>query len=421
MTKIPHILTEETEKNLFQKNLLPHLLLGENVTARWTPHGGRRKALTFLAQFGRSFGFSLLGKFLLVYVDKEELTEETPRAYCRLFLNSLTGKKNVEEGSPDFFSLLKEKIDELLAQNYHLIFILGRFDELNLPTILFDNLKHLWQLDKAKVHFIFAVNRNIFHPDLFIKYGQLRELLSQNLVYFPIFSRPDDQFLVEYFIKKYGYKVSQTKQTLVKKLGGGHPSLTKACLRILNDSPLLSVKEIQEFLSQQWEIKMILEDIWRSLEPTEKNALLEIVQDTLPKNAKIPEAIDKLRIITKTKEGQFEFFSPLFRDFVASQKLDAPEITLDPQSGEILINGFPTKEKITLQEYHLLTAFLKKPDTVLNRDRIAEVLWDKEADEKYSDWAIDQIISQLRNKLERLGISGQKLQTIRGRGYRWIN
>lgn len=164
---------------------------------------------------------------------------------------------------------------------------------------------------------------------------------------------------------------------------------------------------------------MILEDLWNFLEAKEKNVLLEIAQETPIKKDKIPESLLGLRIIFLGKDDQPEIFSPLFHNFVSGQKLDAPEVTLDRKTGELLINGFPPKEKIGLQEYHLLTAFLKKPNAVLSRDEIAEVLWDKEADDKYSDWAIDQIVSQLRNKLGRLGVTTNKLQTIRGRGYRW--
>ncbi len=132
-----------------------------------------------------------------------------------------------------------------------------------------------------------------------------------------------------------------------------------------------------------------------------------------------PERLLKLRLILVGKNQKLEFFSPLFRAFVMTQKLDAPAIALDEQTGEILINGLPPREKIGLQEYRLLVEFLKNPDKVISRDEIALVLWDKEADEKYSDWAIDQIISQLRTKLEKLGLSSAKLQTIRNRGYRW--
>ncbi|MBM3209246.1 winged helix-turn-helix domain-containing protein [Candidatus Shapirobacteria bacterium] len=59
-------------------------------------------------------------------------------------------------------------------------------------------------------------------------------------------------------------------------------------------------------------------------------------------------------------------------------------------------------------------------DAVISRDEIAEILWGKESYDKYSDWSIDQMISQLRKKLNQLGISPKSLQTIRDRGYRWI-
>jgi len=88
---------------------------------------------------------------------------------------------------------------------------------------------------------------------------------------------------------------------------------------------------------------------------------------------------------------------------------------------EILANGLPLEKELTLQEYHLLVGFLKNPKKIISRDEIAEILWGKKSFEKYSDWAIDQIISQLRKKLTQIGVSTKNLQTIRGRGYRLIS
>ncbi|MFC1790807.1 helix-turn-helix domain-containing protein [Patescibacteria group bacterium] len=48
---------------------------------------------------------------------------------------------------------------------------------------------------------------------------------------------------------------------------------------------------------------------------------------------------------------------------------------------------------------------------------MGEVLWGEASYEKYSDWAIDQLISKLRKKLKDLGLT-DFLKTIRGRGYK---
>ena len=39
----------------------------------------------------------------------------------------------------------------------------------------------------------------------------------------------------------------------------------------------------------------------------------------------------------------------------------------------------------------------------ISREELAEVVWGDEADEKYSEWAIDKRISRLRKNLKDLG------------------
>lgn len=217
---------------------------------------------------------------------------------------------------------------------------------------------------------------------------------------------------------KYGYKISQ-KPTIIKKLSGGNPSLIKACLRILaKHEGLRNEDEITGFLFNQYEIKLILEDIWNGLEKDEQNAVVALVNNLPLKVEDIPERLLELRLIKKNQK--LKLFSPLFSLFVEAKRKGLKKITLDEQTGQVLINGLPTREKLTLQEYHLLSAFLEKPGFIYSRDDIADILWGKESYDKYSDWAIDQIISRLRKTLFHLGIPPSTLQTIRKRGYRWL-
>jgi len=420
--KKTQILTDKTEHHLFQKSILPCLLAGENLTLIWVPHGGRRKAMVYLAQNATKFGFRKLGKHLIYYIDYDELTEETPSAYFQLMIKNLTKTKPQKKAGAEKepFYLLKQLVEELLKKNFHLIFILGRFDELNLPTFFYNNLYSLWQEDKTRVHFIFAVAKNIFQEEIFKQYGQLRELLSQNLVYFPIHTIEDSRAITEILTKKYSYNLSPSKKRLAEILGGGHPSLIKACLRILNNNPELKEDQAMDFLLQQWEIKTILEDIWQSLIEEEKICLSLITNGNQPEFKDVPPLLLPLRIIQFKDDSGFKLFSSLFESFVKNQKIKSHTLTLDPQSGEILINGCPPKEKVSLQEYHLLASFLTNSQATLTRDQIADILWGKGSYEKYSDWAIDQVISQLRRKLETLSVSSKNLQTIRGRGYRWV-
>ena len=63
---------------------------------------------------------------------------------------------------------------------------------------------------------------------------------------------------------------------------------------------------------------------------------------------------------------------------------------------------------------------MENSDKLRSRDEIGDTLWGKESYEKYSDWAIDQLMSKLRKKLEKLGIK-DRLATVRGKGYKLLS
>ena len=70
-------------------------------------------------------------------------------------------------------------------------------------------------------------------------------------------------------------------------------------------------------------------------------------------------------------------------------------------------------------QYEIIRALLIKKDEILLRDDIAQIIWGKEAHDKYSDWSIDKFISQIRNKLDQHKIKVQ-IKTIRSKGYMLI-
>lgn len=424
MTKsTPYLLTAETEKCLFQETLLPYFLRGESVSVMWVRHAGRRRTGRYLVQYSDAFGFQALKKYQTVIVPHGELVEETPQGFFQLMLNCLAPEAG--QNSEEAFSILEKKISDLCEDDYHLIFILERFDEINddskFPPAFFNNLHTLWQIDKSRVHFLFCVATNLLKSENFNKLGHFKEVVFQNLVYFPLLQEKDSEATIDYLIDRYGYKVSTKQRSLIKKICGGHASLIRAAMRILQNFYSFDYQKVLDHLFNQYEIRLILEDIWNSFDDAEKEILTKIAQGSSLSASRIPERLIKLKIVTSKEKGVYELFSPLFLNFIAGLNKNLPELTADSKTGELLINGQPAKEKITLQEYLLLTSFLKKRNSVLSRDQIGQTLWGKMADEKYSDWAIDQVVSQLRKKLEKLGLSSGKLQTIRNRGYRWLD
>ena len=79
---------------------------------------------------------------------------------------------------------------------------------------------------------------------------------------------------------------------------------------------------------------------------------------------------------------------------------------LDPSGVEVLITG---------GEYDLLVALLDRPNRVLTRDMLLDLLRGRQAGP--FDRAIDVAVSRLRRKLEDDGRNAQLIKTVRGGGY----
>ncbi len=413
-----HILTEKTEKSFFTDQILPPLLHGENLTIVWPPHGGMKTQMKFLLKNAKFFGFSALGKHQFVYLNPSEMIDKNPSDYFSLILYCLDPKNYQGDENKSAFYRLKEKIQEFLKNDYQVIFVFIEFDKLGFTENFYNNLHALWLLDKSRIHFLFCVTSNIFEKKNLLKYGQIRETITQNIIYSPVLSREDIEIVIESLERRYNYVASLKTKKLIALSSGGHIGSAKELLRAANSKDV-PTSNFLDFASQWYGLKIVFENLWESLNETDKNVLLQVANSRYSDHFCPSDYLLNLKLMIKNKNG-YHLFSSLFEEFVKKQKTENQSLALDRQTGEILLNGCPVKEKITLHEYHILSFFLENPNVIVSRDKLSELLWGKDAFDKYSDWAIDKSISLLRKKLEQIGVSSDKLQTIKGRGYRWL-
>ncbi|HET6182885.1 MAG TPA: response regulator [Acetobacteraceae bacterium] len=80
-----------------------------------------------------------------------------------------------------------------------------------------------------------------------------------------------------------------------------------------------------------------------------------------------------------------------------------------------LLNPEGTEVALTGGEYDLLLAMLERPNRVLTRDMLLDLLRGRQAGP--FDRAIDVAVSRLRRKLEDNGRNAQLIKTVRGGGY----
>ena len=77
---------------------------------------------------------------------------------------------------------------------------------------------------------------------------------------------------------------------------------------------------------------------------------------------------------------------------------------------------------LTSLEFKLLKFLLENPDRLIQRDEIIESVWqDTKSQEGVTDQALDQLIFRLRKKIEDDPNNPNHLQTVKGRGIRFVS
>ncbi len=415
----------------------------ECATSVWVATSGRRVTNRFVLNHLDLFAKELpnYDRWVFAYIEPLDLTEETQSGYIRLIGKGLWSscQKNSElkvvlsENETKIFDdeqatyaklleALRATIAKIVSQDFEVALFLGEIDNLAFVNATFcNNLRALWNKFDTKLHYVFLIKdtRLIFGQNHFGE--EFGYLFFQNLIYVPV-SKDNEEYIIDYFAKKTGQTLTSAQKDLLSKMCDGHPYFLKLAVETLAKG------ESAEAIASNYEIRATSERILEVFTDQMKKVLGEIATKQLyqlPSGDEI-HALEALGIVRKESEGYYQIFCSLFRDAVLKRTL--PEVTpgaesqkkfyFDEAANAIIIAGKPIDEQLTRQEYEILGFFLKQPNKLHSRDTIAEALWGKESYEKYSDWAIDQLMSKLRKKLGKLGLEEKILVTVRGRGYK---
>lgn len=122
---------------------------------------------------------------------------------------------------------------------------------------------------------------------------------------------------------------------------------------------------------------------------------------------------NELKTILKTK------YHPMTNDVVL-KVWETSHIKISPlfppqnYRKEKLTESLP---ELTAQEHNVFNHLNNNLEKIATRDEIGQAMWGKLWIDKYSDWAIDKLISKLKTKLT---YTKYKILTLRGQGYKLI-
>jgi hypothetical protein len=155
-----------------------------------------------------------------------------------------------------------------------------------------------------------------------------------------------------------------------------------------------------------------LEILWQSCSDTSREQLINLVRHK-------PKDFNQYLIntgVVKNEEGEWRLFSPLFEGWI-KKMIGQQKPVVDEREGKLWLGKQKLEDELSYQEYQVLRLLWDNINQLVTRGKIAEVIWPVKTEEKYSDWAIDQLLTKVRRKIGDFG-QERLIKTVRGQGVR---
>lgn len=314
------------------------------------------------------------------------------------------------------FQGLKKTMDFLtLENNLTIVLLFDRF-ETYIPKVtpeFFNNLRILRSRAKYKFSAVFSVNRPLEDSIEITNLVDYYEFLIGHTIYLPLEDKPGMNFRINYLMETTKQSLSDKQIAEVLQITAYHGKLTRLCIEALFASPDAELPS-KFFLEKQTVIGALLE-IWHSLTPAEQKLLLD----------QSPELYENrfLHQIGILKGDTIAI--PLFEVFLETKRHELSQtnqkITFDGIANTIKKGDVIISEQLTVSEFRLLRFLLTHPDLVVDREDIIAAVWtDAKATAGVTDQAVDQLVFRVRKKIEADPNNPLHIQTIKGRGIRFV-
>ena len=208
------------------------------------------------------------------------------------------------------------------------------------------------------------------------------------------------------FLEKHRLRVTAVRDAREARRAwtNGHYQLIVLDLMLPGESGL----ELARWLRSVSDVPLVM--LTAMGEETDRIVGLELgADDYVPKPFNPRELLARIRAVLR-RAGD----APASRHEAGTRALHFGDWTLEPARRRLL-NPEGAEVALTGGEYDLLLALVERPNRVLTRDMLLDLLRGRQAGP--FDRAIDVAISRLRRKLEDDGRNAQLIKTVRGGGY----
>ena len=347
---------------------------------------------------------------------KERLFEDEFITVDKIFKEALLYKNELV-----LAEALKNALDFLVYEkNLTITFLFERF-ELYIPSVnedFFIFLQSLRARIKYKFSVIFSTTRPLEETIDANILSSFFEFIAGHIIYPVLFDKEIINFRINHLEELTKKKIDKKTIDLLLKLTGGHEKLTRLGIEAIYSADVnknYSSDSLTELLLSASTIKKSLENIWNYLSPNEQ--ILIVNKDNFGVDTSFLEKIGLLQ--------DNNCAIPLLVDFAKKQKPESlqekTEFSYEIATNSIKKNNFIISDKLTGSELRLLKFLIENPARIIERDEIINAVWkDTTTIIGVTDQALDQLIFRLRKKIEDNPNEPKYIQTVKGRGIKFI-
>lgn len=270
---------------------------------------------------------------------------------------------------------------------------------------------HRELLSTSRLGVMLFTETNIHEPTL-SQVLSVHYKLLQNVRFLPVYSHEESIYFLGQLADDFGLTLTEELKEELFLFGGGYLWWLRGILRSVLDNPhlMVSMRDIYENAL----VQMRVGAIWHQLTDKERQTLEVIVRGSTDDISRLElQHLITIGVVVQQKT-KYEIGSKLLADFVLQE---ASLVDLEvKEDGAVLFEQRKIDGQLTEREKRLLQLFLEKRGVIVTREEMAQTIWQSEWEEKYSDWALDKMISRLRKVLVEAGIPKHALKTKKGQG-----
>ena len=297
------------------------------------------------------------------------------------------------------------------------VFIVLDFQHLLLQgETFFRSLIYLQRWTYGRITFVILSEPHILECDNIWLHRFIQDLAKNRYIFLKLF---DKKTILADIEREQSYLQANLglRRSLVTRYSGGlHGVIGALCYFLHNNPKVKDGRALKKIVFGDEMFRYWINDIFSSLPPQSVRILQEVVlkekQFSNYKHAIYGKWLIDLGFLKRNGRFRHPLMLPYLKEFtVQEQEIDTTFKLIKGQfyKGE-------SKLRLSKQEQAILHLFVKSKGKLVTYDEIGESLWRKNT-EKFSLWAISQIISRLRKKLTHYDIHPQTIRSVRAEGY----